>query len=161
MFMVLSQGGKHMQSKSSVFWFITGSQHLYGPETLKEVNAHSQIIADWLDQNSFSHCKVLFKPVLTTPEEIRSLCMQANNDSTCAGLITWMHTLTQNVISGLPTKQAAAHLHPVQPGYSVGTIDMDFMNLNQSAMVTENMNIGALCACPARLSWVSEAIRLQ
>ncbi|NLO41028.1 MAG: L-arabinose isomerase [Ruminiclostridium sp.] len=126
-----------MQSKSSVFWFITGSQHLYGPETLKEVNAHSQIIADWLDQNSFSHCKVLFKPVLTTPEEIRSLCMQANNDSTCAGLITWMHTFSpaKMWISGLlELNKPLLHLHTqFNRDIPWGTIDMDFMNLNQSA----------------------------
>lgn len=126
-----------MVTKTSVFWFVTGSQHLYGPETLKEVDVHSREIADWLDQKTSAHCKVVFKPVLTTPEEIRKLCIEANSDSTCAGLITWMHTFSpaKMWIAGLSElNKPLLHLH-TQYNRDIpwDTIDMDFMNLNQSA----------------------------
>ena len=126
-----------MEPKASVFWFITGSQHLYGPETLKEVDVHSRIIADWLDQNTLPHCRVVFKPVVTTPDEIRKLCIEANTDSTCAGLITWMHTFSpaKMWIAGLSElNKPLLHLHTqFNRDIPWDSIDMDFMNLNQSA----------------------------
>jgi len=110
---------------------------LYGDDTLKEVNRHSEIIASWLDQNTLPHCNVVFKPVLTTPEEILNLCAEANFDKTCAGIITWMHTFSpaKMWISGLnELKKPLLHLH-TQFNCEIpwDTIDMDFMNLNQSA----------------------------
>lgn len=126
-----------MVQKNYSFWFVTGSQHLYGDETLKEVDRHSEIIASWLDQNTLSHCKVVFKPVLTTPEAILNLCAEANNDKSCAGIITWMHTFSpaKMWIAGLnELKKPLLHLH-TQFNREIpwDTIDMDFMNLNQSA----------------------------
>ncbi|AGI39616.1 AraA [Thermoclostridium stercorarium subsp. stercorarium DSM 8532] len=126
-----------MIQKNYNFWFVTGSQHLYGDDTLKEVNRHSEIIASWLDQNTLPHCNVVFKPVLTTPEEILNLCAEANFDKTCAGIITWMHTFSpaKMWISGLnELKKPLLHLH-TQFNCEIpwDTIDMDFMNLNQSA----------------------------
>lgn len=126
-----------MIQKNYNFWFVTGSQHLYGDETLKQVNHHSEIIASWLDQNTLSHYKVIFKPALTTPEAILNLCAEANNDKTCSGIITWMHTFSpaKMWISGLnELKKPLLHLH-TQFNCEIPweSIDMDFMNLNQSA----------------------------
>lgn len=126
-----------MIQKTYNFWFVTGSQHLYGDETLKEVDRHSEIITSYLDEHTLPHCKVVFKPVLTTPEAILNLCMEANNDRSCAGIITWMHTFSpaKMWISGLnELKKPLLHLH-TQFNREIpwDTIDMDFMNLNQSA----------------------------
>ncbi len=116
-------------------WFVTGSQHLYGPETLKQVAAHSQEIAKAL--NSALPVKVVFKPVLTTPEEITQLCRDADTTPACIGLITWMHTFSpaKMWINGLKSlRKPLAHLH-TQYNRDIpwSSIDMDFMNLNQAA----------------------------
>jgi len=75
-------------------WFVTGSQHLYGPKTLEEVAVHSKEIAAALDASPEIPVKVVFKPVLTTPEAIRDLCLEANSTKNCVGLVTWMHTFS-------------------------------------------------------------------
>ncbi len=75
-------------------WFTTGSQHLYGPATLKQVAAHSQEIAQALDAAPAVPAKVVFKPVLTTPDAVSALCQEANNAPNCIGLITWCHTFS-------------------------------------------------------------------
>lgn len=126
-----------MKQKNYTFWFVTGSQHLYGDETLEQVNRHSEIIASWLDQNTMPHCNVIFKPVVTTPEAILNLCAEANNDSSCTGIITWMHTFSpaKMWIAGLnELRKPLLHLH-TQFNCEIpwDSIDMDFMNLNQSA----------------------------
>src|ERR1022692_1632051 len=72
-------------------WFVTGSQHLYGPETLKAVAQHSQEIAKALNNSSAIPVKVVFKPVLVTPDAITGICQAANNAKNCLGLITWCH----------------------------------------------------------------------
>ncbi len=118
-------------------WFITGSQHLYGPETLDQVAANSQKIAAALSEAPAIPLDVVFKPVLTTPEAITALCQQANADPNCAGLITWMHTFSpaQMWVAGLSLlKKPFVHLH-TQFNREIpwDEIDMDFMNLNQSA----------------------------
>lgn len=118
-------------------WFITGSQHLYGPDALQQVAEHSQIIARALDQSSRIPVKVVFKPVLTTPEEIYALCLEANSAKNCVGLITWMHTFSpaKMWIAGLNIlKKPFCHLH-TQFNQEIpwAEMDMDFMNLNQSA----------------------------
>lgn len=126
-----------MKTKDYVFWFVTGSQHLYGNEVLEKVKEHSRIIAEWLDKNTFPHCKVIFKVVLTTPEAIQNLFREANADPTCAGLITWMHTFSpaKMWIVGLSElKKPLLHLHTqFNRDIPWNSIDMDFMNLNQSA----------------------------
>ena len=118
-------------------WFITGSQHLYGEETLKQVAAHSQQIAQALDGSSAIPNKVVFKPVLKTPEEIRALCLEANNAPNCAGLVTWMHTFSpaKMWIGGLTAlRKPFVHLHTqFNRDLPWADIDMDFMNLNQAA----------------------------
>lgn len=73
-------------------WFLTGSQHLYGPETLEQVAAHSREIAAALDAAPAIPTRVVFKPVLTTPEQIHGLCLEANATPSCVGVVAWMHT---------------------------------------------------------------------
>lgn len=75
-------------------WFVTGSQHLYGPQTLKQVAADSAKIAAALDKSPKISQKIVFKPVLITPESVFELCSEANNAKNCIGLITWMHTFS-------------------------------------------------------------------
>ncbi|MBN2590548.1 MAG: L-arabinose isomerase [Sedimentisphaerales bacterium] len=118
-------------------WFITGSQHLYGPETLKQVDDDSSKIAQYFDKSAKIPCKVVFKPVLKTPDEITNLCVEANTSPKCVGLITWMHTFSpaKMWIAGLSIlKKPFVHLHTqFNQDIPWKTIDMDFMNLNQSA----------------------------
>lgn len=118
-------------------WFVTGSQHLYGEATLKQVAEHSQTIAKGINDSDKIPLRVVFKPVLTTPDSITRLCRDANNDDSCVGLITWMHTFSpaKMWIAGLKALQKPfAHLH-TQYNRDIpwSTIDMDFMNLNQAA----------------------------
>jgi L-arabinose isomerase len=116
-------------------WFITGSQHLYGPETLEQVAQHSQQIAEALD--AALPIKVVYKPVLTGPDEIYQLVQQANTTPNCVGLIAWMHTFSpaKMWINGLKILQKPlAHLHTqFNRDIPWSDIDMDFMNTNQSA----------------------------
>ena len=118
-------------------WFVTGSQHLYGEETLKQVAAHSQHIAQFLDDSPRIPFKIVFKPILKTPEEIRALCLEANNAPRCAGLVTWMHTFSpaKMWIGGLTAlRKPFVHLHTqFNRDLPWAEIDMDFMNLNQAA----------------------------
>jgi L-arabinose isomerase len=118
-------------------WFLTGSQHLYGPETLEQVNAHSQEIAGALNDAPSIPVKVIFKPVLTTPDEIIRIVREANNHPQCIGIIAWMHTFSpaKNWIFGLMAlRKPMVHLH-TQHNRDIpwSDIDMDFMNLNQAA----------------------------
>jgi L-arabinose isomerase len=123
--------------KSKEVWFVTGSQHLYGPQTLKQVAADSAKIAAALDKSPKISRKVVFKPVLTTPESVFELCSEANNTKNCIGLITWMHTFSpaKMWIRGLSVlNKPLLHFHTqLNRDIPWETIDMDFMNLNQSA----------------------------
>lgn len=118
-------------------WFVTGSQHLYGEDTLKQVDRHSEQIAKALDASAKIPVKVVFKPVVKTPDEIYQLCMAANAAPTCIGLIMWMHTFSPSKmwIAGLNALQKPfMHLHTqFNRDIPWDSIDMDFMNLNQSA----------------------------
>lgn len=126
-----------LQVKPYEFWFATGSQHLYGPETLKEVEAHSRQIVNGLNADGLIPFQIVFKPVLTTPDAIRRLFIEANADDMCAGVITWMHTFSpaKMWIAGLSElRKPLLHLHTqFNRDIPWDTIDMDFMNLNQSA----------------------------
>ncbi|MCL4113268.1 UNVERIFIED_CONTAM: hypothetical protein GTU68_018206 [Idotea baltica] len=118
-------------------WFITGSQNLYGDETLKQVELHSKQISNALNEVDLIPVLVKFKTLLTSPEEIVNLCIEANSSDKCIGLITWMHTFSpaKMWINGLKILQKPLlHLH-TQFNASIpwSEIDMDFMNLNQSA----------------------------
>ena len=118
-------------------WFVTGSQHLYGDETLKQVDAHAQTIARFLDNALQIPVRVVFKPVVKTPEEIYALCQEANITPNCVGLLTWMHTFSpaKMWIRGLTMlSKPLLHLHTqFNRDIPWADIDMDFMNLNQSA----------------------------
>jgi L-arabinose isomerase len=118
-------------------WFVTGSQHLYGPKTLKQVAAHSQEITRALNSAAAIPVKVVFKPVMTTSDDITALCQEANNASKCIGFITWCHTFSPSKmwINGLKALlKPVAHLHTqYHRDIPWSSIDMDFMNLNQAA----------------------------
>jgi len=118
-------------------WFVTGSQHLYGEETLNQVAEHSQQIASALNVSKEIPVKVVFKPTVKTTEEIYSICQEVNQAKNCIGIITWMHTFSPGKmwINGLKVLQKPMlHLHTqFNRDIPWATIDMDFMNLNQSA----------------------------
>ena len=90
----INNSNKMINLKQFEVWFITGSQHLYGPETLKQVAVHSQEIAKAFNAAPAIPVKVVFKPVLTTPDAVTALCQEANNAPKCIGLITWCHTFS-------------------------------------------------------------------
>ena len=123
--------------KNYEVWFVTGSQHLYGDETLKQVAEHARIIADTLSASELIPVRVVYKPVLTTSEAILKLCLEAVSESACVGLVTWMHTFSpaKMWIAGLKALQKPfLHLHTqFNRDIPWSQIDMDFMNLNQSA----------------------------
>lgn len=118
-------------------WFITGSQHLYGEETLRQVDEHSQIIARHLNEAPQVPVRVIFKPVVKSPDEIYHIIQEANSAVNCIGIVAWMHTFSpaKMWIRGLQILQKPLlHLH-TQYNRDIpwAEIDMDFMNLNQSA----------------------------
>ena len=126
-----------MTLSNAQIWFLTGSQRLYGPEAIEQVAAHSREIAAHLDAADAIPPQVVYKPVLTTADEIAAICREANNDTACIGLIAWMHTFSpaKNWIAGLSALQKPLlHLH-TQYNRDIpwADIDMDFMNLNQAA----------------------------
>ena len=118
-------------------WFVVGSQHLYGPEALEQVATNGAVIAEALDASDQLPVKVVFKPIVTTPEEVYNVCQAANAAPNCIGLIFWMHTFSpaKMWIAGLSALQKPfAQLHTqFNAEIPWATIDMDFMNLNQTA----------------------------
>ena len=118
-------------------WFIVGSQELYGPETLLKVAEHAQIMGKGFDEASQIPVKVVTKDTLKSPKQVLDLCLEANSNKNCIGIITWMHTFSpaKMWIGGLSIlNKPLCHLH-TQYNAEIpwATIDMDFMNLNQSA----------------------------
>ncbi|MER7538420.1 L-arabinose isomerase [Streptomyces sp. NPDC097704] len=118
-------------------WFLTGSQGLYGEDTLRQVAEQSQRIAETLDRDPAVPVEIVWKPVLTDADAIRRVCLEANSTDGCIGLIAWMHTFSpaKMWIAGLDAlRKPLLHLHTQAnielPWHS---IDMDFMNLNQAA----------------------------
>ena len=123
--------------KNFEVWFITGSQSLYGEEVLKKVAEHSKEIAQGLSHSSKIPVTVVFKPVVTSPDAIYNVMVEANTANNCVGVITWMHTFSpaKMWIAGLSVlNKPFLHLH-TQYNREIpwSGIDMDFMNLNQSA----------------------------
>jgi L-arabinose isomerase len=118
-------------------WFVTGSQHLYGPETLKKVEQHATAIARALDAAPEMPARIVARPVMTSSESIYQLCQDADSSKNCIGVITWMHTFSpaRMWIAGLKSlRKPLLHLHTqFNDELPWSTIDMDFMNLNQSA----------------------------
>ena len=126
---------KAYESKEA--WFVTGSQELYGEEVLLQVASDSTAIIEGLNASGKLPIPVAFKPVLKSPEAIFNLVQEANSDPNCVGLIAWMHTFSpaKMWIHGLRSLQKPfVHLHTqFNRDIPWATIDMDFMNLNQSA----------------------------
>jgi L-arabinose isomerase len=125
------------QTQPREVWFLTGSQHLYGPETLEQVAGQSRAIADQLAESLQVDVRLVWQPVLTDAAAIRRVCLEANNADHCVGLIAWMHTFSpaKMWISGLDAlRKPLLHLH-TQANVALpwSSIDMDFMNLNQAA----------------------------
>src|SRR5665213_12429 len=118
-------------------WFVTGSQDLYGPAVLRLANEHAQVIAAALDAATAIPVRVVIKPVVTSPESIQELCQAATVAPACVGVIAWMHTFSpaRMWIAGLIALQKPLlHLHTqYNSDLPWSEIDMDFMNLNQSA----------------------------
>jgi L-arabinose isomerase len=124
-------------ASASYCWFLTGSQALYGPETLNQVERQAQEIVDQLNGSGELPLHVQWQPVLTDPDEIHRVMLAANADRNCLGVIAWMHTFSpaKMWIAGLDALQTPLlHLH-TQANVSLpwAEIDMDFMNLNQAA----------------------------
>src|SRR5580692_7094400 len=124
-------------SPTREIWFVTGSQGLYGEETLRQVASQSQVIAETLNAAPDIAIRVVWKPVLTDSAAIRRLCLDATADDACVGLIAWMHTFSpaKMWIAGLEALgKPLLHLH-TQANVALpwADIDMDFMNLNQAA----------------------------
>lgn len=118
-------------------WFITGSQHLYGDETLKKVAKNSQEIVEGFNASYHLPIKIVWKPTVKSPDEITDICQEANLEKKCIGIITWMHTFSpaKMWIKGLTIlNKPLCHLHTqFNAEIPWQSIDMDFMNLNQSA----------------------------
>ncbi|MDC6355681.1 MULTISPECIES: L-arabinose isomerase [unclassified Robiginitalea] len=126
-----------MKPNDKELWLVTGSQHLYGPEALRQVGSDARVIANGLNQTDRLPIPLVFKPVVTTADEITALCREANNDDNCIGVIAWMHTFSpaKMWIRGLGELQKPlCHLHTqFNAGIPWDAIDMDYMNLHQSA----------------------------
>ncbi len=123
--------------KQQQVWFLTGSQHLYGPDALRQVDQDSQALVAGLSRSPHLPFTIVFKPVLTTPEAILNMCLEANNARTCIGVIAWMHTFSpaKMWIGGLKALQKPLLDLHTQFGRDIpwNSIDMNFMNLNQTA----------------------------
>jgi L-arabinose isomerase len=126
-----------MDLKKFEFWFVIGSQDLYGEETLRQVAEHGRIMADEFNKDPALPAKIVLKPVAISPSAIRKIFEEAAAAQSCAGIITWMHTFSPSKmwIQGLAVnKKPILHLHTqFNRDIPWSTIDMDFMNLNQSA----------------------------
>ena len=126
-----------LKKKEYKFWFCTGSQDLYGDECLRKVAEHSRIIVEELNKSGVLPFELVWKPTLITNELIRKTFNEANADEDCAGVITWMHTFSpaKSWILGLKEyRKPLCHLHTqFNEEIPYDTIDMDFMNENQSA----------------------------
>ncbi len=118
-------------------WFVTGSQHLYGDETLRQVAQHSRQIAESINEAANIPVTVVYKPTVKSTEEIYAVCADANANKNCIGIVAWMHTFSpaKMWIGGLKILQKPLlHLHTqFNRDIPWSDIDMDFMNLNQSA----------------------------
>lgn len=134
------------------FWFLTGSQHLYGPETLQEVAANAAAIVRHMNEEGGLPYEVSLRPVVKTPDEIRQALVSASADPLCAGVITWMHTFSPSKmwIGGLSalTKPLLHLATQFSRDIPWDEIDMDYMNTNQSAhgdrehgFITARMNV--------------------
>ena len=118
-------------------WFVVGSQHLYGPKSLQQVADNARQVVEALNASGALPMRLVLKPTVTESDGILALCRAANDAPDCIGLVTWMHTFSpaRMWIAGLqalakPFMQLHTQFNAQVPW---GTMDMDFMNLNQTA----------------------------
>ncbi len=157
--------------KQFEFWFVAGSQDLYGPQVLKTVDEHAKKMVESLGAYSIEDgglpCKLIWKPVVKSPDAILALVREANASPSCAGIITWMHTFSPSKmwIAGLTElRKPLCHLHTqFNRDIPWDSIDMDFMNLNQSAHGDrEHGFIGARLRLPRKVivgHWEERRVR--
>ena len=126
-----------MSMKQYEFWFVVGSQFLYGPEVLETVARRAAEMADWMNQSGKLPCKVVYKVTAKTQKEISDVVREANYQPSCAGIITWCHTFSPSKmwINGFVDLQKPYCHFATQYNREIPNeeIDMDFMNLNQAA----------------------------
>ncbi|MGQ9607643.1 MAG: L-arabinose isomerase, partial [Thermogutta sp.] len=134
--------------KQFELWFVTGSQTLYGEQTLRKVADNARAVAEGLNAAAEVPVRVVYQPPVTSPEAIQNLCRAASAQPECVGLITWMHTFSpaKMWIAGLrELTKPFLHLHTqFNRDLPWDAIDMDFMNLNQSAH--GDREFGYLCS---------------
>ena len=120
-----------------VVWFVTGSQDLYGPKVLATVAENSQAMVKELNETAGLNVDLVWQPTVRSPEEIYAVCQAANADANCVGLVLWMHTFSpaKMWIAGLNIlSKPWLHLHTqFNAALPWGEIDMNYMNLHQSA----------------------------
>lgn len=126
-----------LETKKKEFWFVVGSQHLYGEEALQSVRENSEAIAESLNEQLTLPYELVFKGLVTTADEIKDVMKEVNYRDEVAGVVTWMHTFSPakmwipgTKILQKPLLHLATQFNEKIPW---DTIDMDFMNLNQSA----------------------------
>ena len=140
----------------SEVWFITGSQHLYGEETLRKVEQHVKEIVAALNSSEQLPVTIVYKPIVKIADEITQVIKDANYNDKCVGLIMWMHTFSpaKMWINGLKQlNKPMLHLHTqYNRELPANEIDMDFMNTNQSAHGDrEHGFIGARLRMPRKI----------
>lgn len=142
--------------KNYEFWFVVGSQHLYGPEVLETVASRAAEMADIIDRSSMIPCRFIYKATVKTADEITAICKEANYDDKCLGIVTWCHTFSPSKmwINGLSLLQKPYCHFATQYNREIPNeeIDMDFMNLNQAAHGDrEHGFIGARMRLPRKI----------
>lgn len=158
-----------MSLKNYEFWFVVGSQFLYGPEVLETVAARAQEMVDGLNASGTLPCKVVYKVTAKTNKEISDICREANYDKKCAGIITWCHTFSPSKmwINGFVELQKPYCHLATQYNTEIPNdeIDMDFMNLNQAAHGDrEHGFIAARLRMPRKViagHWTKESVRTR
>lgn len=156
-----------MSMKQYEFWFVVGSQFLYGPEVLETVAARAAEMAGALNASGRLPCKLVYKVTAKTNKEISDVVRQANHDPACAGIVTWCHTFSPSKmwINGLASLQKPWCHFATQYNRTIPNeeIDMDFMNLNQAAHGDrEHGFIGARLRAPRKVIagyWQDEAVQ--
>ena len=151
--------------KNREFWFIVGSQHLYGPEVLDIVAARAAEMAEKISASPLIPCKFVYKATVKTPDEVTAVIKEANYDDSCAGIVTWCHTFSPSKmwINGFSMLQKPYCHFATQYNREIPNeeIDMDFMNLNQAAHGDrEHGFIGARMGMPRKIImgyWQDEA----
>lgn len=126
-----------LKTNAKEFWFVVGSQNLYGEETLNQVKDHAHEMVKGLNESGTLSYPLVFKELVTTSDEIKNVMKEVNYQDEVAGVITWMHTFSPAKMWIAGTKLLQKPLLHLATQFNEkipwDTIDMDFMNLNQSA----------------------------